>query len=247
VTSPISAGRELARLRRDARRVEKILQWKRKRARFRSAFTIFGAASLAGWLAWTAWHWGDHVPLVRGSWICAPFLGISALGLLIMLIQHGLMKNAVDTPISMFHPVALPERYTQSMAVTESELEELQEEIRLLAAELSPPLQERRNLYREEIPGVIEQYRKESRGYRNVHNWLQSLVMMGSAGVTTLAAMEATEWTWQKTSAVGLAFCVTVATAFTGYYKYRERSYFLQQTADAIEEEANALTLKVVP
>ncbi|WP_307659341.1 hypothetical protein [Streptomyces sp. V1I1] len=27
---------------------------------------------------------------------------------------------------------------------------------------------------------------------------------------------------------------------FTGYYKFRERSYFLQQTADAIEEEANA-------
>ncbi|MET9663568.1 hypothetical protein [Streptomyces sp. NPDC006510] len=27
-----------------------------------------------------------------------------------------------------------------------------------------------------------------------------------------------------------------MAAMFTGYYKFRERSYFLQQTADAIEE-----------
>ncbi|MFC9608037.1 hypothetical protein ACFTTN_31910 [Streptomyces niveus] len=32
---------------------------------------------------------------------------------------------------------------------------------------------------------------------------------------------------------------------FTGYYKFRERSYFLQQTADAIEEEANAVRLGI--
>jgi hypothetical protein len=34
---------------------------------------------------------------------------------------------------------------------------------------------------------------------------------------------------------------------FTGYYKFRERSYFHQQTADAIEREANAVPLGIGP
>ncbi|MBU3870031.1 DUF4231 domain-containing protein [Streptomyces sp. 4503] len=131
------------------------------------------------------------------------------------------------------------------MAEVEAELEDLQEEVRLLSAASTPPLQERRNLYREELPGVIEQHRSESRRYRRVHNSLQSLIMIGSTAVTTLAALEAKNWTWQTISMICLGFCVTIATAFTGYYKYRERSYFLQQTADAIEEEANALRLGV--
>ncbi|MGW3943646.1 hypothetical protein [Streptomyces phaeochromogenes] len=38
-----------------------------------------------------------------------------------------------------------------------------------------------------------------------------------------------------------------MAAMFTGYYKFRERSYFLQQTADAIEEEVNAGTLGIGP
>lgn len=41
-----------------------------------------------------------------------------------------------------------------------------------------------------------------------------------------------------------LGFTVTLAAAFTGYYK---RSYFLLQTADSFEEEANAFTLGVGP
>ncbi|WP_203233617.1 hypothetical protein [Streptomyces niveus] len=40
---------------------------------------------------------------------------------------------------------------------------------------------------------------------------------------------------------------ITLAAMFTGYYKFRERSYFLQQTADAIEEEANAVRLGIYP
>jgi hypothetical protein len=51
--------------------------------------------------------------------------------------------------------------------------------------------------------------------------------------------------TWQGVTLTGIGFAITLASAFTGYYKYRERNYFLQQTADSIEERANALTLGV--
>ncbi|WP_370422224.1 helix-turn-helix domain-containing protein [Streptomyces sp. QH1-20] len=64
----------------------------------------------------------------------------------------------------------------------------------------------------------------------------------------TLAALDTrNQSTWQNITIVAIGFTVTVAAAFTGYYKYRERSYFLLQTADAIEEEANAFTLGVGP
>ncbi|MGW1374500.1 hypothetical protein ACWD6P_09530 [Streptomyces sp. NPDC002446] len=46
------------------------------------------------------------------------------------------------------------------------------------------------------------------------------------------------ELTWQSVTLTGISFAITVAATFTGYYKFRERSYFLQQTADAIEQEA---------
>ncbi|WDN54948.1 hypothetical protein [Streptomyces clavuligerus] len=44
-----------------------------------------------------------------------------------------------------------------------------------------------------------------------------------------------------------LSFAITVAAMFTGCYKFRGRSYFLQQTVDAFEEEANAVRLGIGP
>lgn len=100
-------------------------------------------------------------------------------------------------------------------------------------------------MYREDTVAVIAQYGRESRHYRRVHNTLQSLIMIGSTAMTTIAALSQQDWNWQTLSVVALGFSVTLASAFTGYYKYRERSYFLRQTADAIEEELNAVMLGI--
>ncbi|WP_413804521.1 SLATT domain-containing protein [Streptomyces sp. OE57] len=62
-----------------------------------------------------------------------------------------------------------------------------------------------------------------------------------------ICACTGKELTWQSVTLTVISFAITVSTMFTGYYKFRERSHFLQQTADAIEEEANAVTLGVGP
>jgi hypothetical protein len=130
----------------------------------------------------------------------------------------------------------------------EADLEEKREALRRLKAHEHPSLQERRLLYREDITGVIEQYQADSRKYRRVHNALQSLIMTGSALTTAIAALDVgKELTWQSGLLTGISFAITLAAAFTGYYKYRERSYFLQQTADDIEKEANAVALGTGP
>ncbi|MET9293904.1 DUF4231 domain-containing protein [Streptomyces sp. NPDC003077] len=144
--------------------------------------------------------------------------------------------------------VAVRDSSLKSRRELEAALEETRESLRRLNAHEHPPLSERRLLYREDITGVIEQYQSDSRKYRRVHNILQSLIIIGSAATTTIAALDTgKELTWQSVSLTGISFAITLAAAFTGYYKYRERSFFLQQTADDIEKEANAVALGIGP
>ncbi|MEW1753477.1 DUF4231 domain-containing protein [Streptomyces angustmyceticus] len=120
--------------------------------------------------------------------------------------------------------------------------------LRFLTALAHPSLNERRSLYRADVASLIEQYQNDSRKYRRVHNSLQSLVMVGSALSTLVAGLETgKELTWQSVTLVAISVSITLASTFTGYYKYRERSYFLQQTADSVEEEANGYALGVGP
>lgn len=140
----------------------------------------------------------------------------------------------------------LRNRGLPSRTFLEEDLAVKQDSLRQLNAKGHPSLAERRRLYREDVAGIIELYQRKSRKYRRTHNSLQSLVMVGSTTTTTVGALDtARELTWQSVTIVSISFVVTLAAMFTGYYKYRERGYFLQQTADAIEEHANAVALGV--
>jgi hypothetical protein len=44
---------------------------------------------------------------------------------------------------------------------------------------------------------------------------------------------------------LGLTFIVGIASGFMGYFKYKERSFYLQQTADSIESEWEAYEVGV--
>ncbi|MFU0439548.1 DUF4231 domain-containing protein [Streptomyces sp. BG2AG] len=237
-----AAKQQLAVLHKGVRRAEKILTWKRKRARWVKAAIVIAIGSFASWMGWTATYWGNEEALTRGRWLFIPSLAVAVAFLGSVAIHHVDRKSTAKESTGS---VPQPERFTQTWAEAQERLDDLQESIRILSSSFGPPLSQRRSLYRESIAGVIEQYRQESRYYRTVHNSLQSLIMIGSVAVTTLAALEAKEWNLPTILMIVLGFCVTIATAFTGYYKYRERSYFLQQTADAIEEQSNALTLGV--
>lgn len=115
---------------------------------------------------------------------------------------------------------------------------------RLHAANMTLSTGTHRHVYRETIPVAIEQYRKESKYYRRVHNAFQSLIIVGSLGASTLAGLAETPPPY-KWLVVGVSFTVGLAAGFTGYFKFRERSFHLQQTADFIEEEMDSFILKV--
>lgn len=121
-----------------------------------------------------------------------------------------------------------------------------QEKVYGVAASTYPSPEHRRRLYRQEVADLIEQFQRESRKYRRIHNTLQSLITVGATSTTTIAFLTtANDLTWQNVLTIAISFAITLAATFTGYYKFRERSYFLRETADAIQEHANALALGI--
>lgn len=133
-------------------------------------------------------------------------------------------------------------------SVRQLELElEIAEERRLLQAkQLDFPVDQRQFTYKDSLPRELDQLRSEAQHYRRIHNAFQSIIIIGSLGTTTAASLADTP-SYLKWVTVGLSFAVGVSAGFTGYFKYRERSFYLQQTADAIEQHATAFELGIPP
>jgi hypothetical protein len=126
----------------------------------------------------------------------------------------------------------------------ELELELAQEKRRLHAVDLNLDLRTRQMVYQGEVPQEIDRYRKESTYYRRIHNTLQGIIIIGALAASTLTGLvqSVPQLRW---FAVGTSFSVGVAAGFTGYFKYRERSFYLQQTSDSIDEELSAVNLGI--
>lgn len=126
------------------------------------------------------------------------------------------------------------------------DLELAEESRRLHASVLGLPTFQRQYTYKEGVPRELDQLRLEARYYRRIHNAFQAIIILGSLGTTTAASLAETppplKWV-----TVGLSFLVGASAGFTGYFKYRERSFYLQQTADAIEQHATAFELGIPP
>jgi hypothetical protein len=97
-----------------------------------------------------------------------------------------------------------------------------------------------------EVPQVVEEFQRGSRANRRIHLILQLVIIFCSlfvSGLTSgLDAKIGLHWVWL---APALSLIVTLCTTITGYFKFRERGFYLQQTADAIEQESTALRLSI--
>ncbi len=100
-------------------------------------------------------------------------------------------------------------------------------------------------IYREDIPQMITQYRQEANHYRRIANWLQIIIIVGSVLVTsaTSAAGFGLFGDIFRWVAPIISIVVAASAGLTGYFKFKERSFNLQRTADAIEQEYKAVIL----
>lgn len=126
----------------------------------------------------------------------------------------------------------------------ELKLAQLRDNRKVIAADAELDIKVRRVAYRDSAYDDIRELRSESARYRRVNNILQAILIVGSLAATGTSAVvgEFPEVRWVT---LGLTFTVGMASGFMGYFKYKERSFYLQQTADAIESECEALDVGV--
>lgn len=153
---------------------------------------------------------------------------------------------AVVLAAAIFGTIALVGTYDvpEPLWKIEMDLTALREKKRLKASELQLDWQQRRSAYKEESERDVTALRAASARYRRIHNLLQSVVIVGSLATTTVSSLSlgAFDIRW---ATVGFSVSVGLAAGFSGYFKFRERSYYLQVTADSIEQEWTAVELGI--
>ncbi|MGW1215702.1 DUF4231 domain-containing protein [Streptomyces sp. NPDC002499] len=100
------------------------------------------------------------------------------------------------------------------------------------------------HFYYESVPRFRDEYRRSAEKYRGRHNLFQLTVIVGSilTSVSTTASAEQGVWSWL---AVVLSALVSISAGIIAYFKFRERSLNLQQTADSIDLEIQAYSLRI--
>jgi hypothetical protein len=121
----------------------------------------------------------------------------------------------------------------------ELRLAQLRDERKMIAGSAGMPIKVRRIAYRDDTYEDVAKFRVESARWRRVNNLLQGILIVGSLGAT-IASSTSGQIPDVRWVTVGITFAVGVASGFMGYFKYKERSFYLQETADSIESEWEA-------
>ncbi|MFI1864378.1 DUF4231 domain-containing protein [Streptomyces jumonjinensis] len=95
-------------------------------------------------------------------------------------------------------------------------------------------------IYREASLDLIDQYRHGANKNRRIHNLFQVAIITGSIVTSTLTAMNEGGSLALRITTSALSALVGISAGVTGYFKFRERGYNLQSTADDIEKHYNA-------
>ncbi|MCK7626830.1 SLATT domain-containing protein [Streptomyces sp. RS10V-4] len=224
-----------------AARVEALIRHKKHIAEIRAALRIRSLQTATRWISGTL-----AVFLLFGFVIANVAVGWSSLAL-----ANKIALPVVVLSAGTFLAVGAMEEkakghYTKTARELKIELEAA-EELRLLdAARLGLPVADRQYSYKDAIPAELDSLRKDGRKYRRKHNLAQSVIILGSLAGTALSGLADTPAPL-KYWIMGITFAVGAAAGFTGYYKWRERAFYLQQTADDIERHATAFELGIYP
>ncbi|WP_220449313.1 SLATT domain-containing protein [Nonomuraea longispora] len=126
----------------------------------------------------------------------------------------------------------------------ELDLAVLRERKRFMALNLAMTISQRRSIYKDDTSRDIEIFRRDSRRYRRINNAFQSLVIIGSLFAASMSslAVEQENFRW---ATVVATFLVGISAGFTGYFKFKDRGFYLQQTADALEHEWSIYDLSI--
>ncbi|WP_406104042.1 SLATT domain-containing protein [Micromonospora globbae] len=222
-------------LNHEIRQTEHALDKARRRHRWSNISMVFGPVLLVVIyaLAWIPWWSSDLKKIVLiPTFVVALAFGIAAA---VLKLDPG-------------GPVRLDRGPGESRRISEGDLElalaRLRDERKLVVASIGGDLKVRRVAYKEDAYADIDQFREESKRYRRVNNIFQGFLIIGSLAATGIAGISE-KMTWDRWTVLAITFLVGTSSGFMGYFKYKERSFYLQQTADAIEAEWEAVEVGV--
>jgi hypothetical protein len=108
-------------------------------------------------------------------------------------------------------------------------------------------VEEQYDLYKDELLQAISQYQQEANRNRNIYFVLQMIIIASSlfvggltSGLNNLITFFGNHWL-----APALSFTISFLTAMVTLFRPRERSYNLQQTADAIQYEISCADRRI--
>ncbi|MFF4623844.1 DUF4231 domain-containing protein [Nonomuraea jabiensis] len=156
----------------------------------------------------------------------------------------GTLAAAVSTAVSAWQLVKnRPE--IDEVAFKLHEMKALR--VRLAAEQAADPIAGLR-IYRISVLDDIEDLERRAKRNRRTANFFQWIIITGSVAATSLTGIAATDTNVQagiRWAAAVISALVSIAAGATGFFKFRERSFGQQQTADAIKRHYKAVELRI--
>ena len=233
---PSDANAQLLTLNHEIRQTESYLAIARWRRRWSNLSLIFGPALL---IVLYGVFW---IPHIDRRLLIAIYLPSVPIALFFFGVSVKLKLTPGGPPsgdLQFGHA-----RTRDSEYMLELQLARQRDNRKFLAGDVDTPITIRRISYKDDAYADIDNFRTESTRYRRVNNMLQAVLIIGSLAATGTSALTASvpDIRWVT---LGMTFSVGIASGFMGYFKYKERSFYLQQTADAIESEWEAVEVGI--
>jgi len=183
------------------------------------------------------WVLRGHDRLMEAIYIPAGLLAVSA-----AIVSAKLKMTPGGPPIGPAGEKWARPRETE--AALELELARLRDERKVVAGDAGMDIKVRRIAFRDDAYDEIDALRNEGARYRRVNNVFQGVLIVGALAATGASAIVG-EVPVVRWATLGITFIIGISSGFMGYFKYKERSFYLQQTADAIEVEWEAVDVGV--
>jgi hypothetical protein len=230
------ADDRLLTLNHEIRRTESFLKIAQSRRRKSNFSFVFGPPLLV--VLYGLW-W---VPSISHRLLIITYIPAGIFGVLSLVATVKLKVTPGGPPVGDFEWFKFRNRTSEYNL--ELQLARERDVRKKLAADVDTPTRVRRMAYKEDAYSDIDKFRTESTYYRSWNNILQGILIIGSLAATGLAALTSAvpDIRW---GTLGVTFIVGIASGFMGYFKYKERSFYLQQTADAIESEWEAVEVGI--
>ncbi|GCD47873.1 SLATT domain-containing protein [Streptomyces paromomycinus] len=233
-----------------AARAELLIKHKKDIAELRVALRIRSAQTLTRWVSGTlavVLLFAFIIANVAAGWSAMALANKITIPVFVLSVGTFLAVNSAEKRARSTHSGHQGGNlYGKAARELKIELEAAEERRLLDAAQLGLPVEDRQYSYKDSIPTELDSLRRDGRKYRRRHNLAQTIIILGSLGGTAVTALADTPAPL-KYWAMGITFSVGAAAGFTGYYKWRERAFYLQQTADDMERHATAFELGIYP